>query len=226
MRTLLELAKAFRTLAGVAFVSSIISVIFIGFSNSFWGGVISLVFSWTSFVAGFAQGLLWDEWLAFQVGLVAVGLWIFGQVWAVMALSRAMSDKPVNTASLTVGSQWYGYDGRINRRGYALRQITAVIVSLFAYLLAFRIEGLLGTIIFWPIFVFGFSMYLCAAARRYHDMSLSAWFTLLLWIPGFGQLVWAILFLLPGRKSPNGYGLQPSDLDVTGRAFDLSESSV
>lgn len=214
MRTIFDLAGTLRWLAGFFWIASIITAIVIGFGNSFWSGIVSLLFSWTAVFVGLYQGWAWQEWLSFQFGIAAVALWFAHMIPTAYGIRVLIRPESFNPASTGVGSQWFGFDGRVNRRGFIFRQVLAITVAAVGFWFAYNISGFVGLMFFWPLFIWGFAVYLCAAVRRLHDLGVSGWFALIMWIPGFGQFVLLVLAVLPGLRRVNSYGAIPSDLDV------------
>jgi len=219
MKTTFELARSLKMMAGLAWFATIISSIWIGFSQSFWGGVLSILISWTGPVVGLIQGLVWDEWGAFIFGIAAIAMWLLMMMLMGYAMSRLSQPDPVNTAALGVKSQWVGFDGRVNRRGYVMRQVTGVTVAIVGFLAAGLITGFLGLAIFWPLFLWGFIVVISSLVRRTHDLSMSGWWVLLWWIPGVGQFVWVALAIVPGQALENRHGNKPTDLDAVKNSF-------
>jgi uncharacterized membrane protein YhaH (DUF805 family) len=72
---------------------------------------------------------------------------------------------------------------------------------------------LLVVLVALPLLVWQFAV----AVRRFHDFSLSGWYSLLIVLPG----IQIVLLFIPGSKGANKYGKQPvQQLDVTSLLVD------
>ncbi len=91
------------------------------------------------------------------------------------------------------------FKGRLNRRNYLLRFIVQWIIY---YILIIIFEN--ASFILLILFLFmGFSL----GTKRLHDLGYSGWFNLLIIIPFIGLFLLIYLFLAPGQKTENKYGL-------------------
>ena len=115
---------------------------------------------------------------------------------------------------------WFiGFQGRVNRQGFLLREIIAFSLVLFGDLidliyvvdlsLAF-LWGILGL----AVMLVGTAVHISAIVRRFHDKRQSGWAILLLLIPFVNIVVWAVLLLASNDGNSNKHGRNPSGFEV------------
>lgn len=92
------------------------------------------------------------------------------------------------------------FEGSIGRISFLVQYVCLLLVAIGAAELVTHVSEFFG------LFVFIFGFFLTAYAfslliRRLHDISLSGWFSLLLFIPGIGLLLVLGLAVWPGQSS-------------------------
>lgn len=116
------------------------------------------------------------------------------------------------------------FSGRARRREYNWFQLTTcsvlcvlVLAFLFGLLSTLSVEGLTGPVIFVTLLGFllmGFSLLIAVPSwavlvRRLHDIGLSGWWSLLVFVPGCGVLFLVVVGLVDGMAGPNKFGENP-----------------
>ncbi len=108
---------------------------------------------------------------------------------------------------------WFiGFQGRVNRRGFLLREIIAfslVFFNMVSLSLAFS-WGILGL----AVMLVAVAVHISAIVRRFHDKGQSGWAILLLLIPFLNIVVWAVLLLASNDGNSNEHGRNPSGFEV------------
>tara|TARA_B100000029_G_scaffold352328_1_gene344843 strand:- start:199 stop:660 length:462 start_codon:yes stop_codon:yes gene_type:complete len=108
---------------------------------------------------------------------------------------------------------WFiGFQGRVNRRGFLLREIIAfslVFFNMMSLSLAFS-WGILGL----AVMLVAVAVHISAIVRRFHDKGQSGWAILLLLIPFLNIVVWAVLLLASNDGNSNEHGRNPSGFEV------------
>lgn len=112
--------------------------------------------------------------------------------------------------AMTPAQLYLGLHGRVNRRGFWLYGVLALLAvgTVLMALLEIagfhpdRAEGLANLLIAWPA--------IAVSAKRWHDRDKSAWWVLIVLIPLIGQL-WALVDngFLRGTRGPNRFGPEP-----------------
>jgi uncharacterized membrane protein YhaH (DUF805 family) len=103
------------------------------------------------------------------------------------------------------------YEGRIGRMRNLQGALMAITGLLWLVVLVARLQSLSG------LLLLGVGALLISLwstrmlALRVHDLGHSGWWTLLLFIPVFGNIVGLILSLVPGDTHENEHGLPPDD---------------
>jgi uncharacterized membrane protein YhaH (DUF805 family) len=104
------------------------------------------------------------------------------------------------------------FRGRINRTTYML--VLAVMVLATIVLKKPSVEqallnnNLLAMVVVFFVAIPLLIWQLSVAARRFHDIGFSGWYSPLILVP----LVQIVLLFLPGQKGPNKYGEEPTIL--------------
>jgi uncharacterized membrane protein YhaH (DUF805 family) len=116
-----------------------------------------------------------------------------------------------------------GLDGRINRSGFLLREIIALILIFIFPVLAFSVLpadndsmliGLSVVIIGWGGVLAGIAIHISSLVRRFHDRGKSGWMLLLLFVPILNLITWLELLFMGNDQNPNGYGDLPDGVNV------------
>ena len=116
-----------------------------------------------------------------------------------------------------------GLDGRINRSGFLLREIIALILIFIFPVLAFSVLpaendsmliGLSVVIIGWGGVLAGIAIHISSLVRRFHDRGKSGWLLLLLFVPILNLITWLELLFMGNDQNPNGYGDLPDGVNV------------
>ena len=117
-----------------------------------------------------------------------------------------------------------GLDGRINRSGFLLREIIALILIFIFPVLAFSVLpadndsmliGLSVVIIGWGGVLAGIAIHISSLVRRFHDRGKSGWMLLLLFVPILNLITWLELLFMGNDQNPNGYGDLPDGVNVS-----------
>lgn len=121
---------------------------------------------------------------------------------------------------------WFSFDGRIGRLAFVLGILSAIVLWVIAPLFAVALLGALfpalgesgvaggvGLVIAYVVTgvmlggVF-WSQY-ALAAKRWHDLGHSGWFSLFTFIPLVGFVAALILWFAPGEAQENDFGPPP-----------------
>ena len=128
-----------------------------------------------------------------------------------------------------IGTVLFTGSGRINRKQFWLIGIllpTGIIAAIYALMLAeilliIEIANLTGEriplaigiawviIITIAIIMFGIWTGIAVPMKRWHDIGMSGWMNLLLYIPFGGYIVWIVLGIIPSQETENKYGPIP-----------------
>jgi uncharacterized membrane protein YhaH (DUF805 family) len=103
-----------------------------------------------------------------------------------------------------------GFDGRLNRGGFLIREafsLIFVVAALFG--LASPEPGL-----FWLFVAMHYAITISASVRRLHDAGQSGWVALIYVFPGAGYILLFMLAIRPGDGIPNDYGQNPVGFEV------------
>tara|TARA_A100001037_G_scaffold259056_1_gene246628 strand:+ start:1072 stop:1554 length:483 start_codon:yes stop_codon:yes gene_type:complete len=115
---------------------------------------------------------------------------------------------------------WFiGFQGRVNRRGFLLREIIAFSLVFFTELIELIYLVGLSLAFLWAILglavmLLGVAVHISAIVRRFHDKGKSGWALLLLLIPFLNIVVWAVLLLASNDGNSNEHGRNPSGFEV------------
>jgi len=107
------------------------------------------------------------------------------------------------------------FSGRARRKEYWMFYLFYILtVFVLVFLIGFLsdISEIVSSIIagMFILFVIGSLIPMLAiTTRRLHDINMSGWWKLLLFIPYVGSLVIFIFTLFPGNKGYNRYGIDP-----------------
>lgn len=112
--------------------------------------------------------------------------------------------------AMTPAQLYLGLHGRVNRRGFWLYGVLALLVVGMVLMALLEIAGfhpdraeyIVNALIAWPA--------IAVSAKRWHDRDKSAWWVLVAFIPLIGQL-WALVDngFLRGTRGPNRFGPEP-----------------
>ena len=108
------------------------------------------------------------------------------------------------------------FNGRINRRNYALGWTSAtvifyILVFLFSFLGEHIFSQLLSSIILIIVFLASIIFDISLHIRRFHDQNMSGWMSLLFFVPLVNFVLILFLLFAKGTKGVNKYGEEPSD---------------
>lgn len=116
-------------------------------------------------------------------------------------------------------NEWVSFQGRIPRRTWWLRYVVTILaINLAIYLVvglisAIDFTGIIAMILSLAAVVVGIALIwpgLAGYAKRLHDRNMSAWWILLVLIPGVGGLALLVICgFLKGTTGPNRYGPDP-----------------
>jgi len=126
------------------------------------------------------------------------------------ALPTHHSPPPPLGEVMTPAQLYLGLHGRVNRRGFWLHGVLALLVIGMVVMALLEIAGihpdraerLVNLLIAWPA--------VAVSAKRWHDRDKSAWWVLIALIPLIGQ-IWALVDngFLRGTRGPNRFGPEP-----------------
>lgn len=96
--------------------------------------------------------------------------------------------------------------GRISRRTYIITSLPIILINLFMYVSLGNVSEFTPESLIYPTFIMIIALILIVG--RLHDINLSGWYSLLLFIPiiNFGGLA---LYFIDGTVGPNRYGEDP-----------------
>jgi uncharacterized membrane protein YhaH (DUF805 family) len=104
----------------------------------------------------------------------------------------------------------FGFDGRLNRGGFLLREaisLVSVLVGIFTLLTP-------NPELIWVFIALHYVITVCASVRRLHDAGQSGWVALLYVFPGAGYALLFMLAIRPGDGIPNDHGQAPVGFEV------------
>lgn len=115
---------------------------------------------------------------------------------------------------------WVSFEGRIPRRTWWMRYVLVILGINIGILVLLAIVGaidftggILTLILCIPVLPIALGMIwaaLAGYAKRLHDRDMSAWWILLIFVPGVGGLALLIICgFLPGMPGPNRFGPDP-----------------
>jgi len=126
------------------------------------------------------------------------------------ALPTHHSPPPPLGEAMTPVQLYMGLHGRVNRRGFWLYGVLALLVVGMVLMALLEIAGfhpdraeyIVNALIAWPA--------ISVSAKRWHDRDKSGWWVLVALIPLIGQL-WALIDngFLRGTRGPNRFGPEP-----------------
>ena len=130
--------------------------------------------------------------------------------------------------------KWFvGLDGRINRKGFILRGLIA-LVSIFIlpvlYIailqtnndsiqrLSHEVTVFLSILLFtisWGGILAGIGIHISSLVRRFHDRGKSGWMVLLTFVPILSLILWYELLFMDSTQTSNEYGGLPDGVNVS-----------
>lgn len=128
-----------------------------------------------------------------------------------------------NTAPKNIGFSFTNlFKGRIGRMQYFVTSIILMLVVLFPGNLfvsfSFEFDGiilLIFLLMLFVVYVVSMTLEISITVRRLHDIGMSGWFTLILFVP-FLNLLWVLYLLFRrGEGVPNKYGPVPERKNYT-----------
>ncbi len=115
------------------------------------------------------------------------------------------------SAEKATGWRWFfGFSGRVNRRGFLVRELIVVGLSVFATAIAFTSLGSVAVV----DVIIAIGIHVSSVVRRFHDQGKSGWSYFLLMIPFLNILIFIRLFLGSNNGSSNEHGQCPTGLEV------------
>ena len=114
----------------------------------------------------------------------------------------------------SVGWALFSLRGRIRRSTFALGGLLLTAVLWFFIVQIVRAEEESGRQILWTLGFMACTAFatwsiFALTAKRLHDIGLSGWLSLLLFVPGAWVLAVIVLSILPGQAEDNVYGPVP-----------------
>ncbi|MCR4662578.1 MAG: DUF805 domain-containing protein [Endomicrobiaceae bacterium] len=109
-----------------------------------------------------------------------------------------------------ITKHFFDFKGRAGRKTYWLFILNSFAISL-AIAAVFK-DSAIGIIVSMVYSLFIFLPILGLDVRRLHDINLSAWWLLIVFVPVLGAVVLFILACLPGTEGDNNYG--PSEIKL------------
>lgn len=115
-------------------------------------------------------------------------------------------------------NRYTDFKGRSSRAEYWWVYLFNFLVMIVPYLILFTVGmGSDGLNIIGMLMAGIIGLYVLAtiipglaiAFRRMHDRNMTAWWLLLGLIPYIGSIVLLVIFVLPGTKGPNKFGVDP-----------------
>jgi uncharacterized membrane protein YhaH (DUF805 family) len=109
--------------------------------------------------------------------------------------------------AITAGFQNYvNFSGRSQRSAFWWWALFTAILAIVAA----AVDGMLETVIVYPIVVLGFLLpNLAVQIRRLHDTDRSGWFILLSFIPLVGAIILLVWYCQKGTEGANRFGADP-----------------
>lgn len=119
----------------------------------------------------------------------------------------------LSTMSVEIKKIYLYTSGRYNRKSYLLYGVLPFLVlgAVLGFLNAtYGIldglsEYLILPFIVWPL--------LAVQIKRWHDIGLSGWFSVLTFLPYVGHIIACIIGLIPGNNNKNRFGSPSNQLD-------------
>lgn len=106
-------------------------------------------------------------------------------------------------------------EGRLGRMRFFVYNTSVsllIIPAMIPMMMATRDMGGasgVGMALFFILYIFAFVMSVIFAVRRFHDVDLSGWFYLVMFIPIVSFFMALYLLFAPGTPASNRFGLQP-----------------
>ncbi|OGD76896.1 hypothetical protein A2368_02420 [Candidatus Collierbacteria bacterium RIFOXYB1_FULL_49_13] len=101
------------------------------------------------------------------------------------------------------------FEGRVSKKSYQVAFLVLFVVGLLVGVLL-KHEGMLRSLVSLLMMPFGFGL----AARRWHDLGKSGWWSLVFLLPLINLLVMVYLLLADGTKGKNAYGVAPKNKEI------------
>ena len=103
------------------------------------------------------------------------------------------------TVETATGWRWlYGLDGRVNRRGFLLREVISIALMSPGFALGLANSNEFLLLVFGAMYLAGLVGHVSACVRRAHDFGWSGW-TCLVFLLGFTSMLWTFgwVFVFP-----------------------------
>lgn len=98
-------------------------------------------------------------------------------------------------------NHYFDFEGRVTRQTFWMFTLWSIIISIVLGLVSDAISGLFSLAILLPSIGLG--------ARRLHDIGMSGWWQLIVFIPIVGAIALIVLAAKQGVAGPNEYGADP-----------------
>ncbi|MGY6562557.1 MAG: DUF805 domain-containing protein [Luteibaculaceae bacterium] len=105
---------------------------------------------------------------------------------------------------------FFSYEGRIGRLAYLGRNIILTIPAVAVNLVDFERESS-SFYLLSLIAVGSFVLIMLQNIKRLHDINLSGWYSVLLFVPLINLFLSLFLLFKPGTTGPNAYGNSPKN---------------
>ena len=116
--------------------------------------------------------------------------------------------------------KWFvGLDGRLNRGGFLLREVSALILLIGPMLIVLAISdgdsiGVFFSILYLAGILLGVGVHISALVRRFHDRDKSGDMMLLLFVPLLNLFIYIDLLAVQGQDHWNDYGNRPDGIGL------------
>lgn len=111
---------------------------------------------------------------------------------------------------------YFSSEGRICRKSFILGSLGLILVYFFiVFLLAMMInpyENIFFIIFFFILMIVSAFANINLHIKRFHDINMSGWWTLLILLPYINLLVFLIIAFIPGTKGKNRFGDNPVEV--------------
>jgi uncharacterized membrane protein YhaH (DUF805 family) len=115
---------------------------------------------------------------------------------------------------MSIGDILFSFEGRVRRTTFWMVIIPLFLIGMGGNVLILINNELAGLAVLLaiPIVWINLAIYV----KRWHDLNMSGWMTLTLFIPFVNLLLALFLGLAPGTSGPNKYGRDPRQLESDG----------